>query len=180
MKKLSLLLLIAGLLAGPAYWVYAKFYTGSQAGLLSLSHTSGADGPVWRSPAFNLSPDMAPLGLILLARGKLTPEAAQGRPPQDSYHVTLFQDGTPAEPLRITLKVKNTSDISPLFREHLVLFQVVKTGSYQLEVAPEGAPRLPLDQVQLELRRNLMEPDSQVVMAGLLALMLGILGLVLL
>ena len=62
MKKVFLLLLIAGLMAGPAYWVQAKFLTGSRVALLDLRQ--GPEG-TWRTAVFNLAPDMAAVGLIL-------------------------------------------------------------------------------------------------------------------
>ena len=37
MKTVSLLLLAAGMLLGPAYWIYAKFFSGSPAALVSLT-----------------------------------------------------------------------------------------------------------------------------------------------
>lgn len=181
MKKISLLLLIAGLLAGPGYWIYAKFYTGSQATLVSLTRTEGKErAPVWRSPAFSLSRDMAPLGLILVARGRLPAGQQAGAPPKDHYTATLFKDGAAAQPLAFTLAIRgNSAPTDPVFREHLLLFQVVQDGRYQLEMAPVAPPAIPLDQVRLELRQHVLEPDSRVVTGGLLVLMLGILGLVL-
>lgn len=181
MKKLSLLLLLAGLLAGPGYWTYAKFYTGSQATLVNLTRTeSQGSVQTWRSPAFTLSRDMAPLGLILVAHGRLPAGQHAGGPPKDHYTATLSKDGSAARPLAFTLAIKgNSAPTNPVFREHLLLFQVVQDGRYQLEVAPAAPPAIPLEQVQLELRQHVLEPDSRVVTGGLLVLMLGILGLVL-
>ena len=44
MKKIALLLFSAGLIAGPAYWIYAKFYTGSRVALLALKQADAKPG----------------------------------------------------------------------------------------------------------------------------------------
>lgn len=180
-KIVSFLLLLAGALSGPGYWVYAKFYTGSQAALLNLAQTESQEHtPVWRTPEFALSQDMAPLGLILVAKGNLDASQETGRPPTDHYAATLFKNGQAADPLAFTLRIKNNSvEAKPIFREHLVLFQVIQDGRYQLEVEASTPPAIPLEQMQLEVRQHLLEPDSRVVTGGLLMFTLGILGLVL-
>ena len=44
MKVLFSSLLVLGLLVGPGYWVYGKFYTGSEAALLTLTAAPEALG----------------------------------------------------------------------------------------------------------------------------------------
>ncbi len=180
MKILSLLLLAAGILAGPAYWIYAKFYTGEQAMLLPLAKVDTQDQSwSWRSHTFQLSKDMAPLGLIFSAHGEFAPNMDESQPPKDRYAATLFKDGVAAKPLTFTLGVNHVSLSNPTFREHLLLFQVVQDAVYQLEVTPITAPDIQLDHVQLEIRRNVLEPNNHIVTAGIMLLILGILGLVL-
>ena len=176
MKTVSLLLLIAGLVAGPAYWVYAKFYTGSQAALLTLNKADAAALASWRSPEFSLTPDMAPVGLILNAGGSFAPNMDESRPPKDRYAATLFKDGEAAKPLAFTLGVKHVSDSNPAFKEHLLFFQVVQAGRYHVEITPAAEPDIKLDRMQLEIRQHLHEPDSNVVTIGMVVMILGILG----
>lgn len=176
MKTLSLLLLIAGLVAGPAYWVYAKFYTGSQAAQLTLEKTGASAVATWRSPEFSLSPDMAPVGLILHAGGSFAPNMDESRPPKDRYSATLFRDGVAAKPLAFTLGVKHITDSNPAFKEHLLFFQVVQAGRYHVDVTPAAEPDIRLDGMRLEIRQHLHEPDSDIVTAGMVVMILGILG----
>jgi hypothetical protein len=177
MKILSLVLLVSGLLTGPAYWIYAKFFTGSRVVLVSLEKPAkaGTAAP-WRSPEFNLTPDMAPVGLILDASGGFSPNMDEDRPPKDRYAATLYRDGEAAKPLGFTLGVKSVSDSNPVFKEHLVFFQVVKEGRYHLEVTPTAEPAIRIDRMQLEARQHLHEPDNRIVTAGMVVLVLGILG----
>jgi hypothetical protein len=179
MKILSLVLLVAGLLTGPAYWIYAKFFTGSRVALVNLEKSASA-GPAasWRSAEFILAPEMAPVGLILKASGSFSPNMDENRPPRDRYAATLYRDGEAAKPLGFTLGVKNVSDSNPVFKEHLVFFQVVKGGRYHLEVTPAAEPDIKIDRMQLEARQHLHEPDNRIVTAGMVVMVLGILGFV--
>lgn len=174
-KKLSYLLLVIGIALGPAYWIYAKFFTGEQALLLSLSRTG--DGP-WRSGEFSMRADMAPAGLILHAQGSFSPGMADGRPPKDRYTATLHRNGAAARPLAFTLNAGKTANGNASFKEHLVLLQVVQEGRYRLEVSALGEPAIRPDQMRLEIRQHLHEPDSRIVTAGMLVFIVGILGLV--
>jgi hypothetical protein len=178
MKILSTILLVAGILAGPAYWVYAKFYTGSRVAMLNRERASPEAAAPWRSPAFELTPNMAPAGLVLHAQGRLSPGLDENKPPNDRYAATLSRDGEAAKPLAFTLGVKNAADSTPAFKEHLLFFQVVQGGRYNLEVTPATTPSIGIERMQLEVRQHLHEPDSRIVTAGMVVMILGILGFV--
>jgi hypothetical protein len=177
MKTVSLLLLAAGILLGPAYWIYAKFYSGSQAAPVPLARLDAAAG-TWRSAEFRLTADMAPVGLILKSQGSFVPTMDENRPPKDLYAALLSRDGERAKPLGFELNPGSVGNTNPTFTSHLVLLQSVKDGSYQLEIIPSDPPSIPLQKVELEVRQHLVEPNPNIVMAGVLLLVLGILGLV--
>lgn len=176
MKTISLVLLITGLLAGPAYWVYAKFFTGSRVALLNLERADGEAAAPWRSAPFTLNPEMAPVGLILHAQGRFAPNMMENSPPKDRYAATLYKDEEAAKPLNFTLGVKSVADSNPVFKEHLLFFKVVHAGQYRLEVAPVGAADIKLERVQLEVRQHLHEPDNRIVTGGMVVMILGLLG----
>ena len=176
LKKISLLLLVVGLALGPGYWVYGKFYTGSQAALIDLKRDDASPTAVWRTAEFSLSPDMAPVGLILNTSGRFAPNMEASRPPKDRYAATLYRDGQAAKPLGFSLGVKSPSDSNPVFKEHLLFFQVVQPGRYHVDVTPAAAPEIQLDRMQLEVRQHLHEPDSTLVTIGMVVMILGIMG----
>jgi hypothetical protein len=181
MKMLSFALILCGLVVGPAYWIYSKFYTGSEAALLTLSPVETKPGlaKTWQSGPFRLEAGMAPAGLILVAQGHFSPNMDEHRPPRDSYSATLSRDGTLAQPLTFQLGVKSVSDSNPAFREHLVLMQQVQPGEYTLTVSQAAEPAIEIDRMQLQVRQHLQEPNPDIVMAGIGLFVLGILGLVL-
>jgi len=174
MKILSLVLLIAGILLGPAYWIYAKLYTGQQAAALALTRTG--DGG-WRSPNFTLREDMAPLGMIISTSGSFAPNMADNDPPADRYAATLYKDGVAAQPLTFTLNAKNIANSNPAFKEHLLFLKKLTPGDYYWVVTPMTPPRIHHDQMLLQIRQNLHEPDNRVVIGGILMFVLGLLGL---
>lgn len=174
MKTLALLFLVLGLISGPAYWVYAKFFTGSRLVMLNLVHS----GAMMQSPDFQLEPGMAPAGLILHVSTTFPGGLDENASLINQYQVTLSRDGEAARPLAITLKASASSGPVPSFREHLLFLKEVRGGRYRVEVTPKGEPQLPVSGMQLEVRQHLLEPDSRIVTAGMLMLMLGILTLV--
>ncbi len=181
MKKISLLLLIAGLALAPAYWIYSKFYTGSEAAVIALKANPAAPATLrtWQSEPFTLSAEMAPVGLILIAQGHFSPNMDENRPPKDTYSATLSREGTAATPLTFSMGVKHVSDSNPAFREHLLLMQKVQPGAYTLNISQAAEPAIEIDRMELQVRQHLQEPDPDIVMAGIGLLVLGILGLIL-
>lgn len=179
-KMTSFALIVLGLLLAPAYWIYAKFYTGSPSALLSLtssvSHDTGQI--VWQSGDFALEEDMAPVGLILLAQGHFSPNMDESKPPKDLYTATLSRDGEAAKPLNFSLGVSHVSDSNPAFREHLLLLQQVRPDNYRMVVTAMNPPAIEIEKMQLQVRQHLHEPDPRVVTGGIVLFILGILGLV--
>lgn len=180
MKMLALALIALGLLLGPAYWIHAKFYTGSEAALVDLKPlpTEPGKARTWQSEAVALDAAMAPAGLILVAQGHFSPNMDEGRPPSDRYSATLSRDGTAAQPLTFSLGVKHVSDSNPAFREHLLLMQKVQPGAYTLSVSQAAEPAIEIDRMQLQVRKNLSEPNPDLVMAGIGLIIAGLLVLV--
>lgn len=177
MKTISLLLVAAGLLLGPAYWIYAKFYTGAEVARIDLK-SSGESLPVWTSPDFKLKAEMAPAGLILRTQASFAPNRSEGSPPEDAYLAILSRAGVAADPLGITLKASSSGNTHPVFNNPLILMEQVQAGDYQLTVKAANPVRMPVSQMTLLVREHITEPEPNVVMAGIILFILGILGLV--
>lgn len=182
MKLLALALIVCGLVLAPVYWIHARFYTGSDAALLTLEADAArpAQARTWRSAPFTLAPEMAPVGLILVAQGHFSPNMDESRPPRDAYSATLSHDGVAGQPITFSLGVKSVSDSNPAFREHLLLMNKVQAGEYAITVSQAAEPAIAIDRMQLQVRQHLKEPDPNVVMAGIGLVVLGILVLVML
>ena len=177
LKSFSLLLLGLGLLLGPVYWVYVVYFTGKVADTIELR--PGAQAGRWVSQDFRLSPEMGPVGLILLVDGYFAPNMDEGNPPHDAYHAVVFQDGREGQPIRFELAVKSVSDSNPRFRERLLLLKQPRSGTYRLELDAAEPPDIRLDHVKLEVRSQVRETDNRLVAAGIILVALGVLGLLL-
>lgn len=176
LKLLTLLLIVLGLVVGPAYWIRAKFFSGDDGALLTLKAVEPQTGllRIWQSEPFRLEADMAPVGLIMLAQGRYSANMSPNRPPLDSYSITLTHAGKAAEPLKLNLGVKRVTDESPAFRAHLLLMQKVQPGDYAIAVTQAAEPAIQIDRMQLQVRQHLDEPDPDIVLAGMLMLAIGL------
>lgn len=170
LRTLSLLLILAGLVLGPAYWIYVVYFTGQLTQTLELR--PGANG-VWTSPGFRLEPAMAPVGLILRASGSFSPSMSDDQPPRDSYRAVLHYGEASGTPIRIELGVKSIADGNPRFQERLLLLKRPQAGDYRLALIPESPVQIRLSEVQLDLRAQVRQPDNRIVAAGIGAIALG-------
>lgn len=174
MKPLFLLLIAIGLVLGPGYWIYAKFYSGERVQTLALQAVPGG-GLV--TSGFPLRADMAPAGLILKAHGSFAPNMDEAKPPRNAYLARISRDGEPFKEVGITLAATSVSDSNPVFVEHLLWLETVPPGDYQLLLTPKATPEVTLDQARLEVLAHIQEPDGRVVAAGALLLVVGLMAL---
>ncbi len=166
----SWLLILAGLALGPGHLLHAVYLTSREAATVRLS--PGADGS-WASEGFRLLPAMGPVGLILKAEGRFSPNLPGDQPPRDRYRAVLHQGDRAGSPIPLELEVHPTADTTPHFRERLVLLARPQAGVYRLELLPETPPGIALDRVELEVRSQVQQVDNRLVAAGILALGLG-------
>lgn len=173
MKPLLVLLILIGSGLGPGYWLYAKLYSGRIAQRLDLEVAE--DGRLL-SPPFRLDPSLQPVGLVLHAMGSFTPNRDPDKPPKDGYGATLYKDGVVFLTGTLTLPASSVAASNPIFRERLFWLEAAPAGEYHLEIVPVRPAEIKLDQVRLEARAAMREPDGRLVSAGLLALLAGVLG----
>lgn len=173
MKAALLLLMAAGLVLGPGYWIYAKLYSGRLAQVLEL-RPDAAGGLV--SGDFRLTGDMGPVGLILKAQGEFAPNMDEHRPPADAYRARVYRDGRLLREVALRLAAAHVSDSHPVFVERLLWLEAVTPGDYRLSLVPAGAPEIRLGKTRLEVRSRVLEPDGRVVAAGAAMVILGALA----
>lgn len=173
LKPLSLLLILAGLLLGPAYWIYVVHFTGRTAQTVTLS-PDGQGG--WSSPVFRLAPDMGAVGLILSASGGFSPNMDENRPPRDRYEAILYHADQPASAIRLDFSAGSVANSNPRFRERLVLMNRPRELNYRLEIKPVSEPEIKLDRVELQVRVDVRQTDNRVVAAGIILIAVGVLA----
>lgn len=173
MKIAILLLMITGLILGPAYWIYAKFYSGELA--QSLQMTRDSQG-AYVCPPFRLTEGMRPAGVILKAQGHFSPNMPEDQPPQNLYQARITLNGQTYREVDIKLGVKTVSDTQPAFVEHLLWLEAITPGEYQVSLIPRQETAIVMDRMDLEVRSHILEPDGRVVAAGGAMFSLGLLA----
>jgi hypothetical protein len=172
LKPLAWILVGAGALLGPAYWVYVTQFTGN----VAASRPLGADaGQGLVSPVFRLTPEMNPVGLVFKTQGSFAPNMDDSRPPRNVYQAILYRGEEAAPPIKFQLAAKSVADTNPAFREHLVLLRVPAAADYRLQIIPLAEPEIRLEHPELVVREAVQVPDARLVSGGIIALGVGVL-----
>jgi len=171
-KTIAWLLVLAGTLSGPVYWIYANQFSTEVAATLPLQ--AQADGR-YQSPEFRLSPDMNPIGLIFDSGARRTPEMA-GIEPRNVYEAILTRGSEAAQPVKFGLALKPGKEVHA-FHERLVLLSVKEAESYRLTVQPLTQPAFAIDAPSLVVQQKIVTPNPSVVSGGIIAIGVGLLML---
>lgn len=174
MKNILFLAILIGVVIGPAYWVYGKFYSGRPVQTLAL--VASGDGK-FVSGDFRVTPDMAPAGVILTASGGFAPNMPDDQPPQVGYEARLSKNGTPFNAAKFALKAGSTGDTNPSFKERLFYLEAPQDGTFRMELEARTPETMRLDNVRIELKANIREPDGRIVSAGMVLMIVAVLAL---
>jgi hypothetical protein len=177
MKLLFLLLLVAGLVAGPGYWLFNRLYGGGMAANLVLQVDRNG---VLSSPEFALTSDMAPVALVLMAHGDFVPNMDPDEAPRERYRLELQENATILDTNEFELGAPAVAVSEPVFRERVLQLNGATDGVFRVRIEPLGDRRMTLGQARLEVRRNVPVADGRVLLTGIALLGLGTLGLLLL
>jgi hypothetical protein len=173
MKIVLILSMLVGLVVGPAYWIYGKFYSGQT--VQSLTLTADGSGK-FVSGDFRIAPGMAPAGVIMTALGSFAPNMTEDQPPKVGYAATLYKDGVEFNVAKFPLKVKSTSDTHPSFKERLFFLEAPQDAVFRMELQALTPETIKLDRVDIEIRANIQEADGRIVSAAMVLLILAGLG----
>ena len=175
MRPVALALLVIGLVLGPGYFVYAKFFSGGSAGTYPLTPRSGGFEPV----AFSLVPEASPARLVLRLSVQYGPSHDGASVPRNRYLTTVTRGGAQVAESPFEL-VANSVESS--FQElvwDLATLEVADPGEYRLTLEEISPPGMQVTGASVELRRNVLTADLRVVWAGAGLIALAVVMLVL-
>ncbi len=199
MKAISTMLLLLGLVAGPAYFFYCISFSGSQLDRVTvfsqdvssfsaggLTVQSSGENAQWSSPVvLELKPEMNPLTVQAIAR-YLQPAGARRK--QAEYRVELAKGeetvwaNTVSISARKEKKEEKTIKLGianlPKTTLHIKTFSVDEAGPYTLDVRKGADDDLAVATLELAVRRNVLIPNRTTLIAGGMAFVLGIAGLI--
>jgi hypothetical protein len=173
-RPFALLLLALGLAAGPGYFLYGKYLTGASVGTYPLAAASGGG---FAPLALTLEPGMSPVRLVL----RLSAEHGSGYPPapRNRYRAVVSGEVGVLATSDFELVSSTVESSFQELRYVIGTFPVPTAGAYRLAIEATAEPGMRVTAAQVEVRRNVREPDLRVVWAGVALIGLGVLSLVL-
>ena len=185
----SLVALVAGLLLGPGYYVYANVFSGA---LLAeqrvYERAADAAAGLWTQPlSIELTPEMNPVAVV--AQLRILPDAAPRRR-TSRIGVTLQRGETPVWQETVSVlraetdsrsesrsEGEATGTTSTLENLAIRRFEVAEAGAYGLSAALLEPQEVTIGSITLQLRRNVRETNLPIVIGGSFCLLLGSFGL---
>lgn len=175
MRAFLVALIVVGLGVGFAYPWYVKLFTGSD-----IDHwvmQAGAGEPL-QAPQVHLNADDAPVRVFV----DITPLQNEAvSQPRSTIRLAVSRDGQPlmSEVLSYQL-ISNQSQSSAqtAIRATAGDIDPVIAGNYSFSVAPADVETLNVAKIELVLRRAAKPVNENLVSAGLIAVVLGVYGLV--
>jgi hypothetical protein len=161
-RTVALALLVVGLLLGPGYFVYAKFFSGAAAADYPLAPRQGGFEPV----AFPVAPEASPLRLVLRLSVQYGPSHDGASVPRNRYRATVTHGEVPVSERDVELVANRVESSFQEFAWDLATLQVAAPGEYRLGLEETSPPGMQVTGASVEVRRNVLDPDLRVVWAG--------------
>lgn len=173
----SFVLMIAGGIAGLGYLTYCAFFSGESIGEFALS--------IDRPAELELTPDMSPVAVsagatFIVPRGQFSRRHAvyDGVLKCGGEIVWSGQFGGSIDDDEYSSQAGLSEEQQATKRYVLPLFAVPRKATYTFHAAESFEPTLEVVGLSLSARKNVLAPNITVVVIGIIAMTLGILGLV--
>lgn len=186
MTRFSILLILIGLVLGPAYYAWASFFSGGKVAELRLGEKGTRftlpSGDVMRFSNANafqpvelaLDPAMNTVGLVLVFEvvGDVRVEPVRG----DAYQALLLANGHPLLQKQVSISRGSHQGPDQRWSELVATIDVPHPGTYTFVLEEAKPPELPLAGITLQVRRNVVRARMEVVWSGVALLVAGILS----
>jgi len=173
-KITGIVLLILGLLLGPGYYVYTRFFSGDLIATQPLP--VDAAGQRFEPVLLRLVPDMQPVGLVLRFTVSHGPTIQPTYTPRSDYRVRLLDGERAVLDHRFSLQSPEVeSTPSRVFQHALPVLPVERPVSYRMELSAENEPQMQVHSADVQVRAHVREPDLKLVAAGVALAVIGFL-----
>lgn len=171
--KIAVVLVAVGLLLGPGYYFYHKFFTGRI--LHSIPLLPGADG--FQPASFAVGPESSPIRIVLRASTDHDPVIGNTAPRLRYSAMVRSEPGTEAS---FPVEFISTSFESEFqeFAAEVATLPVAQTMTYHVALRQTEPSEMRVRSSVLEIRGNATEPDMRLVWSGVFLLVTGALLLV--
>lgn len=177
-KKTGILLLIAGLVMGPGYYVYARFFSGILVATQAMQVRAEDGVQRFQPVSLKLAPDMQPAGLVLRFQVSHGATISPPNTPRNDYRARLLDGERIVLDQRFSLQstlVESTPSLQ--FQQSLAVPAVDRAAEYQLELQLEGEPDMQVLSADVQVRAHMREPDFTLVYAGAAIAAAGLLSI---
>ena len=180
MRRYGPLLLMLGLLLGPTYYIFCEYLSGEDSDTFVLTERAArwtlpdgtilhvSNGKAFRPVTLKLDPEMNRIAF------RLTFEAAPGSSDApraiDEYQVTLLQSDQPIFERALAVKLAPGGKTSV----ETGRLEVYYPGTYEFLLQEMGAPRVPVSQVTLVVRKRIETLLLPLMWGGFAMLVAGI------
>jgi len=186
LKRLSIALVLAGLVLGPGYYAWTSFFSGA----MVAEHRLGEKGGRWTLPsgdvmrfskanAFKpvelaLDPAMNTVGLALVFEvvGDVRVEPVRG----NAYAALLFAGASPLVEKQVSISRGPNPGPNQLWSELVATVDVPTAGTYTFVLEETKPPELPLADIRLQVRRNVVRARMEIVWSGVAMLVAGVIA----
>lgn len=177
-KRTGIILLILGLLLGPGYYVYTRFFSGDVVATQPLPLARDGAGERFEPVLLSLAPEMQPIGLVLRFTVSHGPTIQPTYTPRSDYRARLLDGERVILDQRFSLQSPEVeSTPSRVFQHALPVLAIEHAGSYRLTVDAEGEPQMTVHSADVQVRANVREPDLQLVAVGAALVAVGLLAI---
>jgi hypothetical protein len=179
-------LIALGLVFGPAYYIYARFFSGVLVASFrfdmeespSLSKPKSAKASLLRVSepvAVPLNPQMDPVRLTLKLRGHWDTRLVG--PVRNRYRARLAHGDALISERVFEVAAAGPDPGSQVYRKVLATLRVPREGDYVFLLEEIAEPEMVASDFQLEVRSNIQYPEMRIVMAGLIMFLSGVIAL---
>jgi hypothetical protein len=174
-KPAGMVLLIIGVILGPGYYIYTRFYSGREITEQPLHFQQQADGGNRAVASIDLLPVMGPVTFMLSITASHGPTLSPPDVPRNQYRVRItFEDSTVLEQSFVLKAVQVESTPAQVFEQALPVMMVKAPGKYTLELDQEGEVGMEVKQASVEVRAGVHSLSTTLLATGIVLLAAGV------
>lgn len=171
----GVVLLVIGLIFGPGYYVYSRFFSGKVVSTFPLTMKHQAADNHFAPLQLELAPDMGKIGLILRFQTGHGPVATPVQMPHNEYRAILRANNQTILDKAFTLSSSSVeSEVMLNFSEALPVFRVEAHGIYQLEISQTGDTGMNLISADVQVRKDVVQSNDTLLTMGVGLLAVGV------
>jgi len=174
-KAAGLLLLAIGLILGPGYFIYTRFYTGREITELPLSLQPISGQRARALARFDLLPEMGPVTLIITLTAAHGPTLSPPDTPSYRYQARITLHGKTVLTHSFTVRALQVEATpAEVFKQALPVMKNILPGEYELELIQESEAGMEIRQASVQVRAGVKHLNAAVLAIGVGLLVAGV------